>query len=321
MYFSLITPCYNEASNLPAFFNAATSCFDKADIDYEIVFVNDGSTDGTMQVLKSLVEDYRGKGGQATVVLVELSRNFGKEAALYAGLEKASGDFVGFIDADMQQDPEISLEMLTFLKDHEEYDSVAAVQENRKESAPMRLFKRMFYSIFNHMGEMQIVANSSDFGVFSRQVAEALLSVGERYRFSKGLFAWVGFRTYTLTYSANPRLSGKSKWTFRKLFSYGWNGVLAFSTWPLRVIMYGGLIVAVLTLVFFGIDFYHQMVHRSTIPGYQMVLYVVLLVSGVQMFVLGIFGEYMARAYIESKQRPIYIERRTIVSKPENEAE
>ena len=317
MYFSLITPCYNEALNLSAFFKAATSCFDEAEIDYEIVFVNDGSTDNTMQVLKSLMADYRQKNGKATLVLIELSRNFGKEAALYAGLEKASGDFVGFIDADMQQDPEISLEMLTFLRENEDYDSVAAVQVNRRESVPMRMFKRVFYSVFNHMGEMKIVANSSDFGVFNRQVAEALLSVGERYRFSKGLFAWVGFRTHTLTYTANPRLTGKSKWTFRKLFSYGWNGVLAFSTWPLRVIMYGGLIIALLTLVFFGIDFYHQMAYRSVIPGYQMVLYVVLLVSGVQMFVFGIFGEYMARAYIESKQRPIYIERRTIVSKPD----
>lgn len=315
MNFSLIIPGYNEACNLPAFFSAATSCFDRIGIEYELIFVNDGSTDDTAEVLEREIASYRAAGGgRATIKVVEFSRNFGKEAALYAGLERAIGDCIGFIDADMQQDPAISLKMFRFLEEHPSYDCVAAVQDARKESRPLRVCKKLFYRVFNDMSDTRIIADVSDFRVFRRPVAKALLSMHEHFRFSKGLFAWVGFRTYVIPYQVHKRLSGASKWTLRSLVSYGWNGVLAFSTWPLKLIMYTGVILALASLLFLGWDVYDKIAFNNDLPINQILLYVTLLLGGIQMFVLGIFGEYMARAYIETKRRPLYIERDAYVS-------
>lgn len=319
MNFSLIIPCYNEAQNLPTMLAATTAVFDRADIDYELVFVNDGSSDDTTEVLEREVASYQERGlGCATVRVVEFSRNFGKEAAMYAGLERASGDVIGFIDADMQQDPAVALQMYRFLAENPSYDCVAAVQDRRKESFPLRVCKRLFYRAFNDVCSTQIPADASDFRVFRRPVANALLSMKEHNRFSKGLFAWVGFRTHIVTYQVRERLSGESKWRVRDLFGYAWNGVVAFSTWPLKMIMYAGLVLALVTLACFGFDVYDKTVNNSDLSTSQLLLYVVLLMGGVQMVVMGIFGEYMARAYIEAKGRPLYIERSERVFVPKS---
>lgn len=319
MNFSLIIPCYNEAQNLPTMLAATTAVFDRADIDYELVFVNDGSSDDTTEVLEREVASYQERGlGCATVRVVEFSRNFGKEAAMYAGLERASGDVIGFIDADMQQDPAVALQMYRFLAENPSYDCVAAVQDCRKESFPLRVCKRLFYRAFNDVCSTQIPADASDFRVFRRPVANALLSMKEHNRFSKGLFAWVGFRTHIVTYQVRERLSGESKWRVRDLFGYAWNGVVAFSTWPLKMIMYAGLVLALVTLACFGFDVYDKAVNNSDLSTSQLLLYVVLLMGGVQMVVMGIFGEYMARAYIEAKGRPLYIERSERVFVPKS---
>ena len=310
MDFSLIVPCYNEAGNVPAFFATATACFDAAGMSYELVFVDDGSTDDTAKTLQRAVEAYRDRGnGNATVRIVEFSRNFGKEAAMFAGLEHATGDVVGFIDADMQQDPAVALRMYRCLMERPDYDCVAAVQEKRRESLPLRACKRVFYRAFNDVCSTQLLEGVSDFRVFRRPVADALLSLREHYRFSKGLFAWVGFKTYVISYDVHERLSGKSKWAVRDLFSYAWNGVVSFSTWPLKLIMYIGVVLALVTLVFFGIDVYDKIAFNSDISTTQLLVYVVLLMGGVQMIVLGVFGEYLARAYMEAKNRPLYIAR------------
>ncbi len=318
MNFSLVVPCYNEARNLPAFIMSATSCLDAEDLDYELIFINDGSSDDTPAVLKTEIEGYRARGvGNASFVVVNLSRNFGKESALHAGLERASGDCIGFIDADMQQDPQVALTMLRYLEEHPDTDVVAAVQDKRKESWPLRIAKKIFYQAFNGMSDTRIIADVSDFRVFRRPVAQALVSMHEQFRFSKGLFAWVGFNTHVMPYQVHERLSGKSKWTLCKLISYGWNGVLAFSTWPLKLVMYAGIVLALLALFFFGWDLYDKIAYNSDIPITQILVYVVLLMGGIQMFVLGILGEYMARAYIESKNRPIYIAREEYISAAE----
>ncbi len=310
MDFSLIVPCYNEAGNVPAFFATATACFDAADMSYELVFVNDGSTDGTSEALEHVVGAYRDRGnGRATVRIVEFSRNFGKEAAMFAGLEHATGDVVGFIDADMQQDPAVALRMYRCLMERPEYDCVAAVQEKRRESLPLRACKRVFYRAFNDVCSTQLLEGVSDFRVFRRPVADALLSLREHCRFSKGLFGWIGFKTYVITYEVHERLSGKSKWAVRDLFSYAWNGVVSFSTWPLKLIMYIGVVLALVTLVFFGIDVYDKIAFNNDISTSQLLVYVVLLMGGAQMIVLGVFGEYLARAYMEAKNRPLYIAR------------
>lgn len=259
MDFSLIVPCYNEAENLSVFFGSACRCFENTDYSCELIFVNDGSNDGTTDVILQQIDRYRSEGGtKLSFSMIELSRNFGKESALFAGLDHASGDYIGFIDADMQQDPQVALTMLQILINEPEFDCVAAVQKKRRESLGIRLFKRCFYRIFNVMSSTQLLADVSDFRVFTRQVADAILSMHENYRFSKGLFSWVGFRTKVIPYEVHERYAGKTKWSFRKLLSYGWNGVLAFSTLPLKIIMMLGIVLALCSVVLFLFDMYQK---------------------------------------------------------------
>lgn len=316
MDFSLIVPCYNEAENLSVFFGSACRCFENTDYSCELIFVNDGSNDGTTDVILQQIDRYRSEGGtKLSFSMIELSRNFGKESALFAGLDHASGDYIGFIDADMQQDPQVALTMLQILINEPEFDCVAAVQKKRRESLGIRLFKRCFYRIFNVMSSTQLLADVSDFRVFTRQVADAILSMHENYRFSKGLFSWVGFRTKVIPYEVHERYAGKTKWSFRKLLSYGWNGVLAFSTLPLKIIMMLGIVLALCSVVLFLFDMYQKIAFNNEIPLSMILLYVVVLLSGIQMAVLGVLGEYMARGYIEAKQRPVYIVRSEYVDR------
>lgn len=313
MDFSLIIPCFNERENIPALFPALVSCFDDLNFSCELVFVDDGSSDGTAVAIRDEIDAYRNDpevSGRISFKVVEFSRNFGKEAAMFAGLERSSGDVLGFIDADMQQDPSIALKMYHMLRDDSSIDCVAAVQERRRESLLLRACKRLFYRMFRDMSDLDIVEGASDFRVFRRDVANALLSMRERFRFSKGMFSWVGFKTRVITYQAHERLAGESKWTLGNLVSYAWNGVVAFSTWPLRAVMYLGIALAVISIVLFLVDVVDSLVVKDGLSTGRLLIYVVLLVSGIQMVVLGVFGEYLARAYIESKQRPIYIARR-----------
>lgn len=317
MKFSLIVPCYNEAANLPVLLKAATDCFDNDNISYEIIFANDGSTDETMEVLTAAIEEYRANPrSQGRVRVIELSRNFGKEAAMYAGLQAAEGEFVGFIDGDMQQDPMVSLKMLHLLERNEDIDCVAAVPDKRRDSAPVRVCKKTFYRAFSDMCSTPVVADASDYRVFRRSVADALLSLGEHNRFTKGLFSWVGFNTITITYEVHDRLNGSSKWSLRQLFSYAWNGMVAFSTWPLKLIMYLGIVLAVASVVFIGIDVVQRLAVNGVVVNDQLILYMIMLFGGIQMIVLGVVGEYIARMYTEVKARPIYIARRNFAVEP-----
>lgn len=315
MDFSLIVPCYNEAKNVNLFFWSASRCFEQSEFTTEIIFVDDGSSDGTLDVIREQIHSYRQQGpSKVSFSIIELSRNFGKESALYAGLDHSSGNYVGFIDADMQQDPQVALEMLRDLVNEPEYDVVAAAQDRRHESLPIRAAKKCFYGIFNHMSDTKLMDGVSDFRVFTRQVADAILSMGEQSRFSKGLFSWIGFRTKVITYEVHDRYSGKSKWSFRKLCSYAWNGVLAFSTLPLKIIMVLGALLAFGSLIMFAVALYHGIKLSDESNVTMLVLNVVLLISGIQMVFLGVLGEYMARGYLESKRRPIYLARREINS-------
>ena len=291
MDFSLIVPCFNEEENLRVFIPTAISYFEALDAMCELVFVDDGSSDATYQVIQDQIEAYEKRtesarkedGRRLAFQVVGFSRNFGKEAAMYAGLERATGDVLGFIDADMQQDPAVAV----------------------------RAFKRVFYRMFRDMSDLDVVEGASDFRVFTRQVAAALLSMREHFRFSKGMFSWVGFNTRVITYQVHDRYAGESKWTMRSLLGYAWTGVVAFSTWPLRAAMVLGVILALLALVLFGIDVFDNVVLHDGVSTERILVYVVLLMSGIQMVVLGVFGEYLARAYIESKHRPLYIVRRS----------
>lgn len=338
MDFSLIIPCYNEEENLRVFIPTAIARLEALDASCEMVFVDDGSSDATFQVIEEQIDAYEkqaghsggdgpapqregvpaapdgggsaGGGGGLSFRIIGFSRNFGKESAMFAGLEQARGDVLGFIDADMQQDPAVAVRMFNVLKEDPACDCVAAVQEHRRESLPMRALKRLFYRMFRDMSDLDIVEGASDFRVFTRQVADALLSLREHFRFSKGLFSWVGFSTRVVTYKVHDRYAGKSKWTLRDLFGYAWNGVVAFSTWPLRMAMALGVVLAIVSLVLLGIDVVDSMVLHDGVSMGRVLVYVVLLMGGIQMIVLGVFGEYLARAYLESKHRPLYIVRR-----------
>lgn len=307
---TLIVPCHDERGNVSALFEEASRAFGEAGVALEMVFVDDGSTDGTMGELARIVREHPGD----LVRVISFSRNFGKESAMYAGLEAARGACVGFIDADLQQDPAVALDMYRRLVDDPGCDIVAAYQARRREGPVRRALKGAFYRVFNAASdEVDIPLDASDFRIFRRDVARALLQMPERFRFTKGLFAWIGFRTETVPYTVRDRAEGTSSWTLRKLFSYAMTGVLSFTTWPLRIAKWIGFLAsmgAMLYLLYVLLVDY--LINGIDIPGYPTLVCLILLIGGIQMFLLGIIGEYLGRDYLENKRRPIYIARKRL---------
>lgn len=302
MKLSLVAPCYNEAENVAAFQNAVISAFDGCGYDYEIVFVNDGSKDATLHNLKKLY-----KAQKCPIKVVSFSRNFGKESAIYAGMEHASGDYVSLIDADLQQRPEIVREMVQILEDNAEYDVVAAYQDRRGEGKVLSFFKKRFYSIINNLSDVSLHADASDFRTFRRSVRDSLLELSEYHRFSKGIFAWVGYDTHYIPYTACERHAGNTKWNFRKLMNYAIEGIIGFSTKPLRYSIYIGSITAVSAILYLLWVVLEKLIWGITIPGYATIIVLILLLGSIQLFCIGIIGEYVGRTFEQSKNRPIYI--------------
>ena len=264
---SFIVPAFNEAANILPFYEEFSRVFDASEFDYELIFIDDGSTDGTRDELKKLARE------KPHVLAISFSRNFGKEAAIWAGLNNATGDFVGIIDADLQQQPADALNMLKLLD-----------------------------------------ADASDFRVFRRVVADSILNVGEYYRFSKGIFSWVGFQEQLYPYEPSERLHGSSKWSFVKLVKYAVDGIISFSTSPLRLASYVGFTASLLALIYLIVVLVQKMCFGISVPGYATLIGVILLLGGIQLLFLGIAGEYIGRMYIQDKHRPIYIEARRYVS-------
>ena len=302
MKLSLVVPCYNEAENVSVFQEAVIGAFADCAYDYEIVFVDDGSKDATYHNLKKLHEAQK-----CPVKVVRLSRNFGKESALYAGLEQASGDYISLIDADLQQRPEIVRDMVKILDEQPEFDIVAAYQDRRGEGKILSFFKKSFYSIINRLSDVSLRADASDFRTFRRSVAESLLAVAEYHRFSKGIFAWVGYNTHFIPYVAQPRQAGTSKWSFRKLMNYAIEGIIGFSTAPLRLATYLGMITAVLAVLYTLWVILEKLIWGIDVPGYATIIVLTLLLGGIQLLCIGIIGEYVGRTFEQSKDRPIYI--------------
>ena len=230
MKLSLVVPCYNEAENVAAFQEAVYTAFQDCLYDYEIVFVNDGSHDATLHNLKKLYRDQK-----CPVKVISFSRNFGKEAAIFAGMQHASGEYICLIDADLQQRPEIARQMVQILDEQPQYDVVAAYQDRRGEGKILSLFKKCFYSIINKLSDVTLRSDASDFRTFRRSVRDSIMELAEYHRFSKGIFAWVGYETCFIPYTACERLAGKTKWSFRKLLNYAIEGIIGFSTAPLRM--------------------------------------------------------------------------------------
>jgi len=311
---SFIIPCHNESGNVIPLATAIADQFGDKGICCEIVFVDDGSNDTTLDELRQIVVEppISSKTGLSPAVsVISFSRNFGKESALYAGMEEASGETICFIDADLQQSPETAYNMYRYLIEHEDCDIVAAYQDRRHENKFIAWLKERFYRVFNATSdEIELPPNMSDFRVFRKSVAQALLSMPERFRFSKGLFAWVGFNTHAIPYIAGERLNGKSNWNLRSLFKYAFSGITSFSTWPLKMLKFiGGTVFVLSGLYLLWVLIVDYLIFGVEIPGYTTLVSLLLIFGGLQLAAIGIVGDYLARSYIEGKQRPLYIVR------------
>ncbi len=310
MLLSLVVPCYNEEKNVQAFYEKVKE--ELADIIYntEIIFVNDGSNDKTLDELKKLCAH-----ATTNVHIVSFSRNFGKEAAMLAGLEKAKGDYVSIIDADLQQNPKYVAQMLKFISENPEYDGVAAYQADRKEGKILTGFKNCFYTLINKITDVEFYRSASDFRLFSRQMVDSILSMPERCRFSKGIFSWVGFNVHYMPYKVESRHSGKTKWNFWKLSTYAIDGIIAFSDKPLIISSVIGILLFILSIIMMLYVVIKTLIFGDPVAGFPTLASLILLLSGVQLLSIGILGQYLSKMYTEIKGRPPYIIKEEIENK------
>ena len=302
MRLSLIVPCYNEAENVVLFQQAVIEAFSGCGYDYEIIFVNDGSQDATLHNLRNLFREQ-----QCPVKVISFSRNFGKEAGLYAGLQHASGEYIALIDADLQQQPEIVRQMVHILDTEPEFDVVAAYQENRKEGKILSFFKKNFYSIINKLSDVTLQPDASDFRTFRRSVRDSILELGEYHRFSKGIFAWVGYNTRYIPYIACERASGTTKWNFWKLLNYALEGIIGYSTAPLRLATCLGGVAGIAAALYLVVVVFQKLFWGIDVPGYATIIVLILFFGALQLFCIGIIGEYVGRTFEQTKNRPIYV--------------
>lgn len=302
---TVIVPCYNEEAALPYFFPEIRSVADRMSatmgIAFEFLFVDDGSRDGTLALLRSFAaEEKRAR-------YLSFSRNFGKEATIYAGLRHAKGDYAVLMDADLQHPPAMLEEMYRAIKD-EGYDIAAARRVSRKGEPPLRsFFARCFYRLINKISNAEFVDGASDFRMFSRRAVNAILELGEYNRFSKGIFGWVGFKTKWLEYENVERVAGETKWSFWKLFLYSLEGIVAFSTAPLAISSVFGLLFCLAALIWIAVIVVKTLVWGDPVAGYPTLACLLLLIGGSIQLSLGVLGQYLAKTYLETKKRPIYI--------------
>lgn len=302
MKLSLVVPCYNEAENVKAFQDAAIQAFEGCGYDYELIFIDDGSKDATLHNLKKLFKQQR-----CPTKVISFSRNFGKEAGIYAGIKESSGEYVCLIDADLQQRPEIAREMVRILDEKPEYDVVAAYQDRRKESKLLSFFKRSFYKIINKLSNVTLKSDASDFRTFRRSVADSIIELGEYHRFSKGIFAWVGYETCFIPYEVCERAAGVTKWNFWKLLNYAAEGIVGYSTKPLRMATFLGGFTAFAALIYLIVVIIQKLSFGINIPGYATIIVLILFLGAMQLICIGIIGEYVGKIFEQSKKRPIYI--------------
>ena len=299
---SLVVPAYNEEEALPIFYREARKVEEQLpQVEIEYLFVDDGPVDGTMDVIRRLHEE------DPRVHYVSFSRNFGKEAAIYAGLENAAGDYVAILDADLQDPPALLPEMLRIVTE-EGYDCVGSRRVSRKGEPPIRSwFARMFYRIMNRISSADVVDGARDFQLMNRKVVSAILSMKEYNRFSKGIFGWVGFKKKWLEYENIERAAGETKWSFWKLLLYALDGIVAFSTMPLVIASVMGILFCVLAFAAIIFIIIRTLVFGDPTSGWPSMVCIIMLVSGVQLLCIGILGQYMAKTYLETKRRPLYL--------------
>lgn len=299
---SIVVPCYNEEESIEIFYKETVKVLKSIkQTTYEFVFVNDGSKDRTLEIFKTLHKKDK------NVKFISFSRNFGKEAAMLAGFDKASGDFVTTMDVDLQDPPELLVEMYRSIKE-EGYDCVATRSKSRKSYSPLRkFFTKSFYKIINKMSDVEIVDGARDFRLMKRKMVKAITSMREVNRFSKGLFGYAGFKTKWIEYEDRDRVAGSSKWSFMKLFKYALEGIISFSTAPLLYSVFIGLFFCLLAFIFVIVIIIKTLAFSDPVSGWPSLACIILFVSGIQLFCTGIIGTYLSKIYLEAKDRPIYI--------------
>ncbi len=299
---SIVVPCYNEQEALRCYYEEYQKLVEKMnDVEFELLLIDDGSKDATLQEIKALVEK------DNSIRYVSFSRNFGKEAAIYAGLKNATGDFVAIMDADLQDPPSLLPEMYQAVKE-EGYDSVATRRVTRKGEPPIRsFFARMFYRIMNKISKTDMVDGARDYRLMNRKFVNALLELGEYNRFSKGLFGWVGFKTKWIEYENIERVAGETKWSFWGLFKYSIEGIVAFSTAPLVLSSLFGVLCCIAAFLFLVFIVVRRLCFGDPVAGWASMVSIMLFIGGIQLFCMGILGQYLAKTYLEAKNRPIYI--------------
>lgn len=298
---SIIIPCYNEEDSIPLIYNELKKVSNNMKYDFEFIFVNDGSIDNSLSVLKKL------SAKDKQVKYIHFSRNFGKEAAMYAGLSKSKGDYVTIMDADLQDPPSLLPEMLRLIKE-EGYDSVGTRRVSRKGEPKIRsFFARKFYKIINKLSKIEMVDGARDYRLMTRQMVNSILELKEYNRYSKGLFSFVGFNTYWLEYENVERVAGETKWSFWGLVKYAIEGIVAFSTLPLSIASLMGFIFCFVSFILIIIIIIKTLIFGDPTSGWPSLVCIIFFVSGIQLFCLGIIGKYLSKTYLETKNRPIYI--------------
>lgn len=299
---SIVVPCYNEQEAIPFFYkelmNVASGL---TGVEIEVVFVDDGSKDGTLEAFRTLAKE------DARVRYISFSRNFGKEAAMYAGLQSANGDYVAIMDADLQDPPSLLPEMYRIIKE-EGFDSVATRRSTRKGEPPIRtFFANVFYKIINKISKVELVPGARDYRLMNRKMVDAVLSLTEYNRFTKGIFQWVGYKTKWLSYENIERVAGTTKWSFWKLFKYALESIIAFSTTPLSLSSFFGFLFCLLSVIGIIFVIVRQAIWGGSAYGWASMMCIILFVGGVQLFCVGILGQYLSKTYLETKKRPIYL--------------
>ncbi len=298
---SIIIPCYNEEDSIPLIYNELKKVSNNMKYDFEFIFVNDGSIDNSLSVLKKL------SAKDKQVKYIHFSRNFGKEAAMYAGLSNSKGDYVTIMDADLQDPPSLLPEMLRLIKE-EEYDSVGTRRVSRKGEPKIRsFFARKFYKIINKLSKIEMVDGARDYRLMTRQMVNSILELKEYNRYSKGLFSFVGFNTYWLEYENVERVAGETKWSFWGLVKYAIEGIVAFSTLPLSIASLMGFIFCFVSFILIIVIIIKTLIFGDPTSGWPSLVCIIFFVSGIQLFCLGIIGKYLSKTYLETKNRPIYI--------------
>ena len=298
---AIIVPCYNEQEALPIFYEETTKVMSKLNYDYKILLINDGSKDNTLAIMKSIAEK------DNHVKYLSFSRNFGKEAAMYAGFCNANADYVCVMDADMQDPPSLLPKMLEII--HKEgYDSVATRRKDREGEPPIRsFFARAFYRIINKISDADIVDGARDFRLMKRDMVEAIINMTEYNRFSKGIFGWIGFKTYWLSYDNVERVAGETKWNFWKLTKYAIDGIINFSHAPLSAVSWFGVFMTMISFLSLMGIVVRKLIYDDPVAGWASTICVIIFIGGLQLFCLGVIGQYISKMYLETKKRPHFI--------------